>query len=240
MYDEMFIDPAWISLNQDGASHVYLDRDLIKRAYSMWRHAEAKITPVAHDLDRADAILWLNRTVNLRIKSLYRDHDLRAIARSLGMNKASPSEIMAGIGLIRPRMLRELTVLRNAVEHQDAAPPSFDRCQEFSEVVWYFLRSTDDIARVKLDDLDLGTYPGLGNGNITVDFDTRDAKLAVSGRLPIKEVSWNKRDGWTSIELTGKPRIRARMVQFTGIVTGPRDSLSRIWRRYFQLDDSYL
>lgn len=235
MHKDIFIDPAWIDFDYDGAAHNHLDQYVFSRSYKMWRHAESKVTPNAPDLDLADSILWLNRAVNLRTVSLYKDHGLRAIARSLGMNRARPTEVMAEIGLIRPRMLRELTVLRNAVEHEDADPPSLQRCQEFSEFVWYFLRSTDNVARSKLDHLDLRAYSS--TGGISIDFEADDARLSIYGQLSIEQVSWIRRDDWTSIELLEKPRIKARMVLFRGNVTGPRESLVRIWRRYFQLDD---
>ncbi|MDI6767615.1 MAG: hypothetical protein QME52_12410 [Bacteroidota bacterium] len=36
--------------------------------------------------------------------------------------------------------------IRNEIEHQDAAAPSKDRCEEFLEFTWYFLRSTDKLS----------------------------------------------------------------------------------------------
>lgn len=238
MPDEIFVAPTWLNFGQGATTHNFLDLDLLARSYKMWRHAESKLTSDAHDLDLADAILWLNRAVSLRVKSLFKQYDLRTIGRSLGMNRASHSEIMAEVGLIRPRMLRELTVLRNAVEHEDAAPPTLQRCQEFSEFVWYFLRSTDDIARMKLLNLELNAYSDAGT--VMLDFETRDAKLPIYGRLSIEQASWTRRDDWTSIELTQKPRIKSKMVIFHGIVRGPRESLTRIWKRCFKLDDNYV
>jgi hypothetical protein len=232
----IFIDPAWIGFDEAGASHIHLDQQVFTRSYRMWRHAESKITPDAHDLDLADSILWLNRTVNFRTKSLSKDHALRSISASLEIDKKRSSEIMAEIGLIRPRMLRELIVLRNAVEHEDAAPPSLERCQEFSEFVWYFLRSTDDIARLKLTSLDLISTSRTDDW-VVIDFEVDNAKLSLRGKLGIEQVSWTRRDEWTYVELTEKPRIKANAVLFNGIITGPRMCLIRIWRRYFQLDD---
>lgn len=235
MNSRIYVDPMWIKFDRDGSSHEPLDYQLVSRPYEMWRHADSKLSSDAGDLDLADAILWLNRTVNQRTKTLFREYDLHAIAQKLGITTTRSHAIMAEIGLIRPVMLRALTVLRNAVEHEDATPPPLQRCQEFSEFVWYFLRSTDAITRMK--SLDLDVTAGSGAGGVSLDFEA-NAQLPLRGRLCIEQVSWTKCNDWTCIELTQKPCIARKMVIFEGHVIGPRESLIQIWRRYLQLDDT--
>jgi hypothetical protein len=48
-------------------------------------------------------------------------------------------------------MLKRLIDIRNIVEHQDSSPPSTDECQMFADLVWYFLRSTDELVKSFLE-----------------------------------------------------------------------------------------
>jgi len=42
-------------------------------------------------------------------------------------------------------LLTELMKVRNDIEHNDSPPPELQTCQMYIDVVWYFLKSTDQL-----------------------------------------------------------------------------------------------
>lgn len=50
-------------------------------------------------------------------------------------------------------MLQDLMEIRNKIEHDDERPPRLKGCSEWLDMVWYFLRTTDDVVRTRTEDL---------------------------------------------------------------------------------------
>jgi len=107
----------------------------------MLTHAEQTLQSSATDLDRANAILEMRRSISRRIRLLDERYSLRSIPI-----KEKPSDflkLLEFVGVVRPTMLQQLIDIRDGVEHEDAEPPDLERCKVFLEFIWYFLKSTD-------------------------------------------------------------------------------------------------
>ena len=92
-----------------------------------------------------DTITTLKRAVDNRLRILDNLYKFKRIPI-----KEKPSdllEIMHYVDIVRPIMVKKLIEIRNAIEHEDASPPNYEDCKVFSEFVWYFLRSTDNLVR---------------------------------------------------------------------------------------------
>ena len=129
----------WQALN--AGSGTFPPTDLRVRSYHMLTHAERLLEQSPSELLLADVITNLRRAIDRRVTALKRIYSLKSIpfddkpADSLGL--------LESLGIIRSHMLRKLIDIRNAVEHQDAAPPDQGTCKVFAEFTWYFLKSTD-------------------------------------------------------------------------------------------------
>jgi hypothetical protein len=118
--------------------------DSWKRAYDHWKHAGRVLLEQQDPLYRVDVITTLKRALNHRLQYLNNLYQFKKIPTR---NKAHGLlEQLADIGVIKPIMLKRLMSIRNEIEHQDAPPPTIERCEEFLEFTWYFLRSTDTVA----------------------------------------------------------------------------------------------
>jgi hypothetical protein len=115
------------------------------RAYEIWEHADLILQQTCNKFHLIDAITSLKRAVNHRLRLLDKLYKFKRIPI-----KEKPSEllqILHYMDIVRPIMVEKLIQIRNAVEHEDASPPDYEACKVFSEFVWYFLRSTDNLVR---------------------------------------------------------------------------------------------
>jgi hypothetical protein len=118
--------------------------------YTYVQHAEEMLCAAPDKLNYLlDVISNLKRAVDHRIKHISNIHKIKKTS-SFATHK-NIWDTLEEIGLIRPVMLGKLLEIRNSIEHQFSNPPSAIRCTELSEFVWYFLKSTDQIAKRRSD-----------------------------------------------------------------------------------------
>jgi len=132
-----------------------VSNDGITRLYEIHQHACDRLANDPNEFDRVDAITALRRVVGKRVKELKEIYQLRELPT--GAKPKGDLELLEYFGIIRPFMLRRLIDIRNFVEHQDSSPPPASECLMFADLVWYFLRSTDGLAKVRGADAHLSS-----------------------------------------------------------------------------------
>lgn len=140
----------WVAIS-DSAD--YLSDHNWRRAYQIWTHAEQTLQNHDDEFHRVDAVSSLKRSMSHRVQLLKSIYQFDKIP--IGESPRRTIEQLAFWGIVRPTMLVKLIDIRNAVEHEDAAPPEGDRCRELLDFVWYFLRSTDVMVAKLLDTFSL-------------------------------------------------------------------------------------
>jgi hypothetical protein len=218
------LDPIFLTWEQDAGAAEVADRQPTRRSYEMWRLAESKTG--------LDTVLWLNRAVNLRMRLLTQRYNMRSI---LTEPPSKDAEILARIGIIRPWMHRTLTDLHNALE---AVP--IERCSEFIDAVWYFLRSTDSLMNLQRTDMAFAHEQANRDGYVSFEFGQYFKKQAASvaawGILPLELVSQQATADCISIDLKVKPRIQYGHLYFEGILSPADNHVDSVWRSFFELD----
>ena len=128
--------------NVEGLSYT---EDDWEHAYSYLRHSEKilSIAPERHFL--IDVVSNLKRAVDYRITHIFTTYKIKRVP--IYTPKKKIWDILADLEVIKPVMLAKLLEIRNAVEHKFSDPPTQARCIELTEFVWYFLRSTDSLAK---------------------------------------------------------------------------------------------
>lgn len=141
----------WDYYSENSAGLSYDEEELIvERAYDIWRHASSQILADSSEFSRADAITGLKRAVNHRLKMLSKSYSFDALPFS---NQKKTLEKYQFYGIIRPTLLKELFEIRNLIEHTDHVPPNIGECRKYVDIVWYFLKSTDTLLKMKVDDV---------------------------------------------------------------------------------------
>lgn len=136
---------------RDSGGGTLLDEAPLRRAHALWEHAETLITPDSTELQLSDGISNLKRALNQRLKAIEANYHLRQAP--ITQSPTGYLALLQRFGVIRPLMLKQLMDLRNDIEHNDAKPPPYERCQELLDVIWYFLRSTDGLLKIVPDSL---------------------------------------------------------------------------------------
>ena len=227
------------------------------RAYEVWKHADVTLQKTCNEFHLIDAITTLKRAVDHRLRLLDKLYKFKRIPI-----QGKPSDlikIMHYMDIVRPIMVEKLIQIRNAVEHEDASPPDWETCKVFSEFVWYFLRSTDNLVREIV--LDFNLYPAESDLNL-YSVECRIGiehgwNPTIGGWLPSQLVSDESRDNWLSIIGDKYDRLsdylaipqdssnegnrsvdngpQTEVTYFMGEIRGPAECLKRLIQMYFKL-----
>ena len=195
---DMWISTTILNWRAARGGHALHDDNNWRRPYEILAHAESIILNNLKELDLVDAVTTLKRAV---------DHRLRAIKESYPFQKlpikSKPNKDLALLeyfGIIRHNMLLQLIQIRNRVEHEDASPPRKERCQEFADTVWYFLRTTDILVKETLYDyalLKVNEEDTLADYSIEVKVDlSNNWAVDFNGLVSSELISTSKVDGW--------------------------------------------
>lgn len=150
----MHIKEFWISNTvllwpNEYSSGSILDDDhkSLKRSHELWQHANSILLKNPTELSRIDAISTLKRSLNHRLKLIEALYLLKTISNNRHNN--GYLGLLEDLGVIRSSMLKKFMDIRNDIEHHDLSPPELSRCMEFSDLIWYLLKSTDEVVRVR-------------------------------------------------------------------------------------------
>lgn len=235
----MWLSPEILDWETIRESSQVEDTADVRRPYQMLNHAEQILFNATSDLNLVDVITNLKRAVDHRVRSLVNKYEFKKIP---GIEKKKPTlELMGILGIVRPAMLIKLIDVRNAVEHKDFQPPSKEICQEFCELVWYFLRSTDNLTAFVTRNF---TYESPNNYTISVSTGPFYSwKVDIYGWLPKELISFELKNDWLSltefeINLFSEPLCGKRLstdVSFQGKIYGSPFLLNRVYQSYFSL-----
>lgn len=228
------------------------------RAYEIWEHADQLLQQTFNEFHLVDTITTLKRAVNNRLRLLNKLYKFKRIPI-----QEKPSDLlqtMHYLDIVRPIMVEKLIQIRNAVEHEDASPPDYEDCRVFSEFVWYFLRSTDNLVREIVitfnlypAESDLSLYSvGCGMGieqewNPTIggwvpsqlisDI-TKDHWLRISGEKYDRLSDYLSNSNETQSDEGGESKEnvpRSEVTYFRGKIRGPAESLKSLIHLYFKV-----
>jgi len=123
--------------------------DRMNRAYEIWEHSRGLIESNQTDFHLSDGIANLKRSLNQRLQLIEDLYHLKSI--KLEDKPKGYLELLEFLGVVRPFLMKQLLAIRNDIEHRDAQPPSFEKCLELLDAIWYFLKSTDYLVRYPVD-----------------------------------------------------------------------------------------
>ncbi|MDW0118620.1 hypothetical protein QTL97_16970 [Sporosarcina thermotolerans] len=123
-----------------------LSQEPISRAYSIWEHAKTLIEGNNSKFALADGVTNLKRSYNHRLNHIETLYSFRII--NIKNKPKGYLELLESFQIVRPYIMDNLRLIRNAIEHNDAPPPDINRCKELLDVVWYFLKSTDKLVQL--------------------------------------------------------------------------------------------
>lgn len=209
------------------------------RGHEIWRHARNRLAADCNDLDRIDCIGALKRAVNHRIKSIVQAYHFELLPSSHG--KKRTLEKLREYGLVRPSIITALFEVRNSIEHVDADPPSLDQCVNYVDLVWYFLKSTDELVKMYKDGPVYTLFDESWTAESWFGLSPRldkDWSFAARGSLPA-ELTRTRKSSSQYLEIKDAEIKRSKgkggVVGFSGILYAEGDLLKLLAREHFSL-----
>ena len=165
----------------------------------MWRHANSLLSKDCSDFSISDAVSNLKRAVNHRLQTISQAYSFESLPFS---NKKQTLEKLQFYGIIRPTLLKELFHVRNAIEHQDASPPSAAQCSRYIDFVWYFLKSTDSLLLMQVEDVIFWSQPKPGEQHSLTFHPKFDGSwhVIVQGELPSEYILASAEPGALNVD----------------------------------------
>jgi hypothetical protein len=117
------------------------------RHHEILSRAEKLLSISPDEFDKADAIENINKALDQRFRALSEDLQLKRLKKAWSAS-ATHVDMLCSLGAIRPMMTDEVNNIRNAVNHEDEAPPLTDDCRRYAEFAWYLLRVTDSLMQI--------------------------------------------------------------------------------------------
>jgi hypothetical protein len=227
----MYLSGEIFSWPYDHQSRRFASGNYVSRAREIWRHARDRLSGQAVDLDRTDCMTSLKRTINHRLKALEAEYAISTLPTT--RTKKQALETLQDYGLVRPSLLAELMKVRNDIEHNDTPPPDLRTCYMYVDVVWYFLKSTDQLLDMVIVDI-VYDNPET-NSALTLEFQTASTwQVKVSGIVRPDLLRESQRKGDLEIlDYTRSPRSTDKDIRFSGIVNLEPGAFLRLAHDYF-------
>lgn len=203
---------------------------IVWRAHEIWRHAISLITEGCDDFARGDALTNLKRAINHRLQAISKTYAFDALPFS---NKRQTLEKFQFYGLVRPALLKELFEIRNAIEHYDGPPPAEDQCRRYGDFVWYFLKSTDSLLLMKVDDVQFWSSESDDRLSFIPTFDG-SWKIIIQGYLSQELIHRSKEKDSLELDESCQPPEYSPPPIY-GLWKPTPDQLTRFARTYFRL-----
>lgn len=154
---------------------------LIDHAYELMRHDG--------ELYLSDVISNLRKAVNYRVSVLFDNLGIDKL-KFKDLSKQRKLEKLGELDIVKPLLINKLLSIRNGIEYSGKSPPSKAECEELTDIVWYFYRSTDRYCNIEPDDFLIDH--GNGKDYLQLMFDFKEHKtLRLSGHLPPRCFSEN-------------------------------------------------
>lgn len=197
-----------------------------KSSHDEWEHARILLNPPCdcckdREIDRKDAILAIWRSIEFRIRLLEEVYFLVNIPGLIEKvpnakkrsNKEAQLQVLEEVDLVRGEVLQAIRKIRNEVMHgprdddavspADYTPvvvPAREKCLLSHDLVWYFLRSTEHLARRKLASYYLSDDPMNNPDPLTIALAPPNWAVDVSNSSLREDlVSYEERRSWIPV-----------------------------------------
>ena len=215
-----WLDSAILDWTPEFLSGTRQERERVLRPHQILDHAYRLLADTPSPFELADALSNLKRAVNSRLQHVEEIYHLAStFPKSVGA-----LERLEGVGLAKPFLIRALFDLRNDVEHNDAIPPSHQRCSELADTTWYFLKTTDYSCKTAVSGVTLHCESGLYARDpslwLSVDLAaTRGAEVSVNGWLPASYLHDKPQPGALPLVLVKQRSKSSRQYSDGSVVT---------------------
>jgi hypothetical protein len=115
--------------------------ETIEESYNRWNHLKEKLKTGVSVYELEDFIVGAKRLINYRTKELFSLYGLKESLQQIA--RKGDFYLLEELDIARPYLLNKLREMRNNVEHEFNLSVDLETCQDYLDICWYYLRSTD-------------------------------------------------------------------------------------------------
>jgi hypothetical protein len=198
-HNEIWIKESIFDWEGFRSSWTLNDSMFLERPYQIWEHS-LKLFNIKEEnsFHRADGISNLKRSINHRLQSIEQIYQFKTFEI---LNKPKGYlELLETLGLVRPYIMKQLFEIRNDIEHRDTLPPNRERCNELLDIVWYFLKSTDNLVQILKSEGEYTLYSqneAETNYSFSIEINYGEInKSSIRGWFPKDYINYEKGNGY--------------------------------------------
>ncbi len=233
------IKSIWIDSNMlywpvNGSVGCYSGED-IASCYEYWEYAETLINKFDDKFHLQDSIKNLKYVVDKRIKQIERVYDFKSHFPSKKV-----FEIYEELGIVKGFVIKNLFKLRNNIEHNEVEINEKEKCRDFLDTVWYFLKSTDLL--VNSSNVANDFYKDINSDDIIINIDVNDPKLKdanIRGTIEKHMISYQEKEDYIQINdvkinsLLDINDKKENIIQFEGKIVLTKKIIIQLAKRIF-------
>jgi hypothetical protein len=164
----------------------------VSRPLVLLNHAEEIVQHSESQAYLADAIININRAVDLRLAQIEKIYSIRKMTH---LSPLKEWDRLEKLGIIRKTFISELNRIRNHIEHRDAKPPGKKAVLTYIDFCWYFIKSTNSICASSIDAIIFENY--LDQASVYLQpVIGKTWRFELSGNLPEKSVAYVETEGF--------------------------------------------
>lgn len=230
----VWIDSSILYWSINGSIGCYNGED-IASCYEYWEYAETLINKFDDKFHLQDSIKNLKYVVDKRIKQIERIYDFKSYFPSKHI-----LEIYEELGIVKGFVIKNLFELRNNIEHNEVEIDEKERCRNFLDTIWYFLKSTDLL--VTSSNVENDFYKDIDNDDIVINIDVNTPKLEdadIRGTIEKSMISYQEKEDFIQInnveinpwsDTNGKNK---NIIQFKGKIVLTKKTIIELAKRIF-------
>lgn len=233
---EVWVSPEFLNWSGYPTSYLLDEEEAVREQQEIWHHANLILENVRCTHDLVLCLFQLNRVVDFRDQLLEKCYGFRNLP---GFSRRRLHDILEEVGLVKPIMRKKLNTLRNRLAHsQDAEIPTHTECEELSEFVWYFLRSTDRFSALPIAtvDFDYHRESDMFHYGVEITNARESWNIELLGRIDVAHFCMTYVDQWVRLtDVSVLKFIDNNRVVVRGLVTGEQKFKLRFAKRLFEI-----
>lgn len=211
--------------------------DEVEEDYKRWNHLRDNLTSKASIYEMEDFIVGAKRLINHRTKKLFLLYGLK---QNLIQNaKKGDFYILQELDIARPYLLNKLREIRNEIEHKFSLSVNLEACQDYLDICWYYLRSTDYFFTHPASQLvKLSSSRETSKSEIYyIRFDYKTKSLSFSGLIHREDITDNSDQNSAEIDIISQEIVHRHqdILKVYGTVVGSEKVILNIFKNFFKI-----
>jgi hypothetical protein len=209
----------------------------VEEAYKRWNHLKDKLTSKSSIYEMEDFLVGAKRLINYRTKELF---SLYGLKENLSQSaKKGDFYILQELDIARPYLINKLRKIRNEIEHEFTLSVNVEACQDYLDICWYYLRSTDYFFTHPASQLvRLSSSRDISKSEIFhIRFDYKTKMLSFTGLIHRDDITEKSAPNSTEIDIKSQKNVHkdVNILEVKATIIGSETVILNVLKNLFKI-----